>query len=108
MPNYKKHMRETITYWPPVGDNEFGDTLYGPPESRKCRWQDVAVLFRSNEGREEISSAVVYLSAPVENKGMLFRGVSEELTPVDGAKEIRQVGDSPNLKQSLSLVKVFL
>lgn len=108
MPSYTRHMKEQITYWPPAGNDGFGGTGYGPPEVRLCRWQDDAVLFRDAQGREVTSQSVVYVNAPVVNGGKLFRGVSVAGAPIAGSLEIRQVGDSPNLAQSLSLTKVYL
>lgn len=108
MPAYTRHMKEQITYWPPAGNDGFGGTGYGPPEVRRCRWQDDAVLFRDASGREVVSQSVVYVNAPVVNKGKLYRGVSVSVLPEATALEIRQVGDSPNLTQTLSLTKAYL
>jgi len=108
MASYKRHMREQITYWPPAGNDGFGGTGYGAPQSRLCRWQDDATLFRDAQGREVTSQSVVYVDSPVVNGGKLFRGISVAGTPPAGSLEIRQVGDSPNLVQSLSLTKVYL
>lgn len=108
MPSYKRHMRETVTYWPPAGNDGFGGVAYGPPEARVCRWQDVAVLFRDSQGREVMSESVVYVTSPVVNRGKLLRAVSVELAPPEAAVEIRQVDDSPNLKQTLSLTKAYI
>lgn len=108
MASYTRHMREEITYWPPAGNDGFGGRLYGPPESRKCRWQDDAVLFRDSQGREVVSQAVVYVNSPVVNEGMLYRGVTAAPAPLIGSLEIRQVSNSPSLQQTLSLNKVYL
>jgi hypothetical protein len=108
MPSYTRHMREQITYWPPAGNDGFGGRVYGAPESRLCRWQDDAVLFRDAQGREVVSESIVYVNSPVVEMGKLYRGISVSGVPEATAKEIRQVGDSPNLTQSLSLTKVYL
>lgn len=108
MPSYTKHMRENITYWPPAGNDGFGGTSYGPPEPRKCRWQDDAVLFRDAQGREAVSQSVVYVNAPVVNGGKLLRAVSVAAVPPATAFEIRQVSNSPSLQQTLSLNKAYL
>lgn len=108
MPSYQRHMREQITYWPPAANDGFGGTGYGAAESRMCRWQDDAELFRDAQGREVTSQSIVYVSAPVIVGGKLFRGVSVAAVPPAGSLEVRQVGDSPDLKQTLSLTKVYL
>jgi hypothetical protein len=108
MASYTRHMREDITYWPPAANDGFGGTAYGPPQPRKCRWQDDAVLFRDAQGREAVSQSVIYINAPVVNGGKLLRGVSVAAVPPAEAREIRQVSDSPSLQQTLSLTKVYL
>lgn len=65
-------------------------------------------MFRDAQGREVVSQSIVYVNAPVVNGGKLFRGVSVSGAPEAAALEIRQVGDSPNLTQSLSLTKAYL
>lgn len=106
--SYTHNMRERVTYWPVSGTDTFDSPLFGMPEPRMARWQDVAVLFRDAEGREVVSQAVVYVDREVKLGGYLFRGVSAAGTPPDGAFEIRQTGKSPNLTQTVTLHKAML
>jgi hypothetical protein len=105
---YRRHMKQGATYWPPGTNDGFGGTSYGSPTLIMCRWQDKAVLFRDNEGREVTSDAVVYVDTEVKSKGKLFLGVSQASNPVVGAKEIRAVQQSPSLKADETLIKVML
>jgi len=105
---YRRHMKQGATYWPPGVNDGFGGVTYGSPVLIMCRWQDKAVLFRDNEGREVTSEAVVYSGTEVENKGKLFLGVSAASDPVADAKEIRAVQKSPSLSGSETLIKVML
>lgn len=102
---YTRNMRQAATYFPPDGQNGFGDLAFGAAVAVLCRWQDKADLFRDTQGREVTSSAVVYVSQAVEVGGKLGLGT---MTDAEDAKEIRQVGASPDLRNSATLVKVWL
>lgn len=108
--NYTRNMHQTATYWPPGAPDPFGMPTFLEPVVVKCRWQDKAELFRDPEGRETTSSAVVYPAQPLEAGGYLLLGESTELNPkeVPGAREIRQKGSSPSLRNSRVLHKVWL
>lgn len=110
MANYTRNMRQQATYWAPGPADAFGKQSFAAPVPILCRWQDQAVLFTSAEGKEEVSSAVVYPALPVLVQGYLLLGVSVAADPrnVLGAREIRQVGSSPNLTQTVTLNKAFL
>lgn len=105
---YTENLTETLTYWPPGGNDGYGGTAYGNPVPVAGRWQDKRVLFRDAQGREVVSDAVVYVSQALELAGMLYRGVSTALNPVAGAKEIRDVQQSPSLDGDEVLHKVLL
>jgi hypothetical protein len=110
MLNYARNMRESITYWPPAGNDGFGGITFGAPETIKVRWQDKADLFRDPSGKEQVSASVVYCAVPLEIQGWLFRGASVASDPrtVPGASEIKQRGDSSDLPQERTLSKVWL
>lgn len=110
MANYTRNMRQTATYWPPAGNDGFGGVTFGAPVEIKCRWQNKAELARDPDGEEFTSSAVVYPAQPLERQGWLYLGSSVVADPrtVTGAREIRQVGDSPNLRNTKTLNKVWL
>lgn len=110
MSNYTRNMRQTATYWAPGGNDGFGGVSFSAPVQVRCRWQDKAELFRDSQARELTSSAVVYPVHPLERQGYLYLGTSIEVVPMDvsGAKEIRQIGSSPNLRNTSTLNKVWL
>ena len=107
---YTRNMRQEATYWPYVGPDQFGNPSYGPGELIRCRWQHVASLFRDVSGREVTSAAVVYTDRPLGVQGRLALGSRVGDTPEGGAGayEIRQVGSSPDLRQTTVLHKVWL
>lgn len=110
---YTADMRQEATYWPPEGNDGYGGVLLGAPVGLMCRWQDQAVLFRSAEGREETSSAVVYPDRRLAVGGYLALGDGTSVPDPRGqsgldAREIRQAGQSPDLVGSQVLNKVWL
>jgi len=114
-------MPQTATYWCASGATPDGagglDFSRVPPQLVRCRWQDKAVLFRSVDGQELTSSAIVYTDRRVEPRGYLALGDWTELMNDEGyvdpasacnAREIRQIDRSPNLRGTLVLNKVYL
>lgn len=110
LPSYNRHLTQDITYWAFLGKNEYNESLFDTPVTLKARWEDRAVLFRNSEGQEVISSAVIYPIYKLELKGYVKRGIVADLDPtgLSGAFEIRQSGDSPNLKGTITLNKVLV
>lgn len=110
MLNYARNMPQTATYWPPADNDGFGNVGFDAPRTLACRWQEDAVLFRDAQGNQQVSQAVVYPAEPLELKGYLMLGESVAADPrsVAGAHEIRQRAQSPNLRGTLTLNKVFL
>ena len=105
MAYYARNMTQDATYFPPDGQNAFGDLAFGGPVAVKVRWQNKADLFRDAQGREVMSSAIVYVDQPVTVGGRLGLGV---LTDASDAREIRNAGESPSLRGDVILVKAWL
>lgn len=101
---YSRNMTQVATYYPPAGQNGFGDVLFGAGQSVMTRWQDRAELFRDERGREVMSSAVVYVDQRCEIGGK----IGKSSATVTEAREIRQVGITPSLKGRTELVKLWL
>ena len=102
---YTRNMRQDATYFPPAGQNGFGDLSFGAGVPVKCRWQNKTDLFRDQQGREVMSSAVVYVAQEVAIGGRLGLGT---VASADDALEIRNVGESPDLRNQFTLVKAWL
>ena len=105
MAYYARNMTQNATYFPPAGQNTFGDLAFGDPVAVKVRWQNKADLFRDAQGREVMSSAIVYVDQPVTVGGRLGLGA---LTDANAAREIRNAGESPSLRGDVTLVKAWL
>lgn len=102
---YSRNMRQDATYFPPAGQDGFGNLSFGAAVAVKCRWQNKADLFRDQQGREVMSSAVVYVAQQVAVGGRLGLGT---VASADDALEIRNVGESPDLRNDATLVKAWL
>ena len=102
---YARNMRQDATYFPPAGQDGFGDLSFGAGVSVKCRWQNKADLFRDQQGREVMSSAIVYVAQEVAIGGRL--GLGTVANPAD-ALEVRNVVESPDLRNEKTLVKAWL
>lgn len=108
--NYTDDMNQTATYWSPGANDGLGGFSFGAPIQIACRWQNTAVLFKDTQGKDVVSSAVVYPDRPLLAAGWIFLGVSAVSNPrtVTGAQEIKQIGQSPDLDDEYVLNKVWL
>lgn len=105
-----RHMKQTVTYWAFVSLDRFSEPTFAAPVQLRCRWQDVAVLFKDAQGQQRTSSAIIYPEYSLDLKGYVKRGTDSTPYPVglSGAYEILQNGDSPNLSGTITLNKVFI
>ena len=103
-------MHQALTYWQITGIDRFGKQTFAAPRQIGCRWQDVAVLFKDAQGEQRTSSSVVYPKEPLQLKGWIKLGEDATANPVGltGAYEILQTGQSPNLRGTITLNKVFV
>lgn len=101
---YTRNMRQAAIYYPPTGQDAFGQPSFGAGQDVLVRWQDKADLFRDAQGREVVSSAVVYVSEECEIGGKIGLGDAS----LSDAREIRNIARSPSLDGARTLVKLWL
>ena len=101
---YTRNMTQAATYYPPTGQDGFGQPSFGAGQDVLVRWQDKADLFRDAQGREAVSSAVVYVNQDCEIGGKIGLGSAS----VTDAREIRNVGRTPSLGGQRTLIKLWL
>ena len=101
---YSRNMTQAATYYPPDGQDGFGDPQFGSGQDVMTRWQAKRDLIRDEQGREIVSDAVVYVDHVCEVGGRIGLGSAT----VTQAREIRQVGQSPSLLGDETLVKLWL
>lgn len=107
---WTRNLSQVATLWPFLGVDRFGQSSFGQPVTIRCRWQDQAVLYRDAQGQQQISSAIIYPDRVIALKSYLKQGVDLTASPVglDGAYEVRNVGQSPSLDARITLIKVWV
>lgn len=101
---------ESITYWPPEGQNDYGSPIFGTPIKIMGRWEDRIVKAVTSGGEEFRTQAVVYLAEPVAVGGYISRGDHREIadpTLVDG-KEVKSFSSIPDLRNLTQENKALL
>ena len=101
---YSRNMTQAATYYPPDGQDAFGEPQFGAAQDVMTRWQAKRDLIRDEQGREIVSDTVVYVNQVCEVGGRIGLGSAT----VTDAREIRQVGQSPSLRGNEALVKLWL
>lgn len=98
------------TFWGTSGIDDFGNTQFSSPVYKDCRWEDKQELFRDDNGNEVMSEAVILLGSSVDIEGYLYHGTSSgsDPTSIEGAKEIRQYSEIPDIKRNNTLYKAWL
>lgn len=107
--------KQTAVYWIPLDKlDSYGAPVLGSPVEISCRWQDSVQLFIAADGTEQTSNAKVFVDRDVVIGGVLMLGTLEDITdPIhpkenEGAYEIKQFMDMPNLKATEFLKTVIL
>lgn len=92
-------LNQTATYWAPGAYDAFGQPALVAPAQLACRWQSKTDLIRTPQGREVVSSAVVYPASAIVTGGWMYLGASVAADPrvLAGAYEVLNVGASPDL-----------
>ena len=107
---YTRNMNQVATYWAPGARDKYSKITLAAPVKILCRWQNKAEVATGPDGKEFTSSAVVYPNQALLREGWLYLGESAATDPrtVSGALEIKQIGSSPSLRNTLILHKVWL
>jgi hypothetical protein len=87
-------MNQSATYWAPAANDGFGGVGYAAPVVIACRWQVTSRLIKTAEGQEIMSSATVYLAAPVAEKGYLLLGDVTDEVDSDGFSDPGEYDDA--------------
>jgi|SRR5215813_13607068 len=91
---YSRTLTDTVTRWIPVGSTGWGTPSSWTRSSINCKWEESQERFIDREGRETVSSAVVYVLIDVNVGDYLFHGSSSVSDPrqVTGAFMVRNIG----------------
>lgn len=96
----QRHLHQTITHWPRLGNDGFGGSTYDSPRFIKGRWEDRSELFLDRQGTERRADSVVYLAEDIGEEDYLYNGESSVADPtkVTGAREVRSFQKLPDLR----------
>lgn len=107
--------KQDAVYWgPPVEDGRGGHT-YPAPIAIRCRWDDIQGVVEDPRTHDEMNNSTVYVD---EDDGILVNGYLYFgdladvliLDPEDviGARKIKGVGKTPNIRATRTLITVSL
>lgn len=93
---------QKVTHWAAT-PNGYGGYTFALPTILDARWENVNILFKSDEGNDEISEAIAYLSADVLTEDYLMEGETSEADPLnltDGKKayRVQRFDKTPDLR----------
>lgn len=106
-----RHLLQTATHWALTGRGEFSGFTYATPVTLSCRWEDKQELFRSAQGEELTSKAIVYVATDVIEGDYLIEGDYTDVSdPATLSEAFRVMGFSkiPDLRNIQMVRKAFL
>jgi len=112
----RRMRRGYAVVWPFTGQNEFNEPTFGEPFEIRCRWDDMAVLFRTPSGDELTSKAVVYPDRRLTRQSRMYSGRLETLGPnpttdplsLEDNYEILSTAITPRIRYNGELLTVYL
>jgi len=105
-------LNQSCTYWGNPASDGYGWYTFDDPVLIDCRWEEKQVLFRTPNGEEKLSSAIVYIGQDVDLGGYVALGdytdsIYSNPKDVSSSRKIENCGEVPNLRGTTSLVKIF-
>lgn len=110
----QRALKKKAVYWAPTGSDKFGKTTFADPVEIDCRWDEDAKLFLTEEGKQEVSRALVMVSVDTQRRGMLKLGTLDDLvanpsTPyqnaevyeIRGFKKLRKLSREEYFRQAI-------
>ena len=104
-----RNLKGEITRWPTT-ESAYSGFTFGAPELIKARWEESNVVFRSAEGEEETSAAIVYTDKDVPIGDYIadgdFLAVADPTTIP--AHRVRQFNRVTDLRNVTTIRKAFV
>ncbi len=102
---------DTAVYWGTPIPDRHGQMGFAAPVEIKCLWLEVEELVRTDDGKEIISNASVYVIQDLGKNGMLYHGTLADLSAGEEA-DPKTVVDAYEIKRfvktpSINLVGEF-
>lgn len=112
----KRKLKQKLVHWPGAANDGYGGYTYGTAVEYICRWQDKQETFKDFDGEEQISNAIIYMEVGIARKGSwVYKGEladldSEHSDPksIDNAFPIQAIQESPNVRGTQTLYKVYV
>lgn len=108
-------LNQTAVYWSAPTFDGLGGSTFTIGADIACRWEDKAELFLDLQGKEQRSSAVVFVSSDLAVGGYLYLGSVDDLTTPQksdpmliAAYEIRAIEKIPSIDAQRFTRKVWL
>lgn len=98
-----RNLNQDITYWPPAGEDKYGEREFEAPQLIKGRWEERTEEVMSYSGDTIVSQAIVYVDEDLAHDGFLAEGdFSSATSPhsVETAYQIRVVRKIPDLRSN--------
>jgi len=74
-----RNCNDVAVYWSVTGDDGYGKKIFAEPYEIACRWEEMQQVIVDDKGNQLTSRAVVYTLQDVDEEGMLYHGLLEDL-----------------------------
>lgn len=91
---------DSVTHWPIVSTNDFGEEQFGAPVLIDARWEDRVTNIRLATGEEYQSKATVFTDVELALGSKVAQGDYTAVADPDlaGAYEVREVMGIPSMR----------
>lgn len=106
----KPALNQTLQLWSAAVDG-YGDKTYTNVGTKSCRWEDKAVKYINPAGIEKTSKSTVYTASGVTVDNFIsltLTTVTATTTNPPDDLRVKQVDKSPDLKGTVSFIKLYL
>lgn len=107
----RRRYTQTLTYWAPEAENDFGEEGLAAPVTVEGRWENRQERAVTPSGEEIISKAFAYSDSSLAIGGYLAVGSHlGQLNPllIDGAEQIKGNTEIPSLRTNTVVKAVIL
>ena len=98
----KRICKQTAVYWGTPTPDKFAKNSFATPIEIKCFWSNKTEMITDNAGKEIVSRATFYVFQDLDEQGMLFFGVLDDLTVAEKADPTK-VKKAFEIKQFLKI-----
>ena len=101
--------KQTLVYWPKIGTQKTGETIFGAPQEYTCRWEEQLKEVQSNFNTRAMSRVQAITQVRLEVGGLMRLGSLADTAFWDAPKsnpDVYEVIDSsatPNLRNTETL-----